>query len=455
MRQKIIFFIIIFFVLFSSIAYFRYFRQAGDKQSVNKPNILLVTVCSLRQDHLGCYGYQRNTSPNIDNLAKTATIFKNSYTHIPWTKPGTIALLTGRYPSPEVKVENNIALPSLLHSKGYFTCGIIGTNIVRDGANADIGFDIFLDHRNLTTSKDYNTVQADTIVDRALEILNNIKPGKQPVFLWLFFKDPHWPYLPPFSYREKFVNDLLYEREHQELNISAVRSNSIGGIGEARLMGKDGAFITDKAYYIAQYDSEILYMDSQFGRVVEYLKQKSNYEDWVVIVSSDHGESMTEDNCFFDHGYKLTEGLVRIPLIVKFPRQSKGDVVKRLGSICDVYSTILSLAGIYKDRQKDKSSAVRWHSDRVIMLENNPGIEIGNTKLFGLVWRSYKLIYDFTTNEKMLYDVSGGEARIKEPERSHKAKIDKMSKLINAFIYQADKEYFPGREELRSLGYLQ
>lgn len=320
MRQKTSFLIIISFALLSTIAYFRYFRQAGDKQPVKKPNILLVTVCSLRQDHLGCYGYQRSTSPNIDNLARTATIFKRSYTHIPWTKPATIALITGKYPSPDVGVDESVALPSLLHSIGYFTCGIIGTNIVRDGANADIGFDIFLDHRNLTTSKDCNTVQADTIVDRALETLGNIEPGKQPVFLWLFFKDPHWPYLPPFNYREKFMNDSLYGRQSQELTINTDRNNSIGGIGKARLSKKNGSFFTDKAYYIAQYDSEILYMDSQFGRVVEYLKQKSNYEDWVVIVLSDHGESITEDNYFFDHGYKLTEGLVRIPLIVKLPR---------------------------------------------------------------------------------------------------------------------------------------
>lgn len=89
------------------------------------------------------------------------------------------------------------------------------------------------------------------------------------------------------------------------------------------------------------------------------------------------------------------------------------------------------------------------------MLENNPGLEIGNTKLFGLLWRYNKLIYDLATNEKMLYDISGEESRIKNPERSHKAVIDRMSKLITAFICRADKRYPPGREELRSLGYLQ
>ncbi|MFH1397174.1 MAG: sulfatase [Candidatus Omnitrophota bacterium] len=464
MRKKTAFFVIIVFLFLGCTVVFLAILFSHSRWSLNRPNILLVTVCSLRQDRLGCYGYSRNTSPNIDNFAKTATIFKNSYTHIPWTKPAIIALMSGKYPASSFEIEEKSALPELLRSAGYLTYGIVGTNVAREFAKADRGFNIYLDNLDLRTSKDYYTVQADTIADQAIRVLSNT-PARQPVFLWLFFKDPHWPYLPPLTYREKFVNDLLYVEQSQKLRINADRNNSIGGIGEARLRDKGGDFITDKAYYIAQYDSEILYMDSQFGRVVEYLKQKSKYEDWVVIFLSDHGENMTEDNYFFDHGYKLTEGLVRIPLIVKFPKQKRVNVVKSLVSICDVYPTILSLAGICKDGQKDKLCAVRlskntmlqrfFNSNRVIMLENNPDHEIENTKLVGLVWRFYKLIYDLTTNEKILYDVSDDEIQIKEPGSGHKVVIDKMSKFIVGFSGKADKEYSSGREELKSLGYLQ
>jgi arylsulfatase len=466
MKEKNNYGIIIFVLLVTCILYFVYAQKIWVPRLAKRPNILLITICSLRQDHLGCYGYSRNTSPNIDILANASIIYKNCHTHIPWTKPSIIALMTGKYPASAVTVEKEIPLAALLHSIGYLTCGVIGTNVARQGAKVDTGFETFLDNRNLKTSKDPHSVQADTIASEAIEFLNKSQTGREPIFLWLLFKDPHWPYMPPLGYKRKFLHDLLYEQHIQKLVINDNYNNSIGGIGEARLTNTNGDFITDKAYYISQYDAEILFTDNQIGRIIEYLKQKGGYDDWVIILLSDHGESLGEDNYFFDHGYKLTEGTTRIPLIIKLPRHKKREVTNIPTSICDVYPTIMKLAGLHEDMSKnniygrnildqDRLGQNRYNSVRTIMLENAPGHEDEHMKLLGCIWKSYKIIHNITINKKTLYNISKEESRLGNYDAMEQKIIVRMSKFIASFFNNFNNVSTVSREELKSLGYLQ
>jgi len=272
--------------------------------------------------------------------------------------------------------------------------------------------------------------------------------------------------MPPQGFREKFLHDLLYEQQIQKLVINDNYNNSIGGIGEARLRNTNGDFITDKAYYIAQYDAEILFMDNQIGRIVEYLKQRGDYDDWVIILLSDHGESLGEDNYFFDHGYKLTEGTTRIPLIIKLPRHKKREVTNAPVSICDLYPTIIKLAGVHENMSKnniyginilnqDRLGQNRYNSARIIMLENDPGHEAEHMNLVGCIWKSYKLIYNITTNEKTLYDISKEESRLGNYEPTEQKIIVRMSKFIASFFNNSNNISTVSRDELKSLGYLQ
>ncbi|MBU0503471.1 MAG: sulfatase [Candidatus Omnitrophota bacterium] len=466
MRKRTTFFIIIIFLLFGSIAVILSILYVRPKQSLVKPNILLVTVCSLRQDHLGCYGYSRDTSPNMDNFSSGSTIFKNCYTNIPWTKPSVIAMMTGEYPYSNVEISEESALAPLLRSSGYLTCGIIGSNVPREGARAHRGFDIYLDNRDLNTSKDSHTVQADTIVDEAIKFLKKPKPQTRPLFLWVFFKDPHWPYLPPPDYRDKFLDDALYNKENRKLSINIDRSNSIGGIGEARLEKENGEFVTDKSYYISQYDAEILFLDSQFGRLIEFLKREGNYQDWVIILVSDHGESLGEENYFFDHGYKLNEGVIKIPLMIKLPRQAKKSVIKDQVSICDIYPTILSLAGPVRNMSKNNSTgnsilakAGLWrrklNPDMALMLENSPEHENEKIKFIGSIWEHYKLIYNLATGEKIFYDILKDEVRLKNYSGRERRVFNKISNFIKIFFNNLNNKNSTSREQLKSLGYLQ
>jgi len=437
--------------------------QAWFKHLANKPNILLITICSLRQDHLGCYGYRRNTSPNIDALANTSNIFKNCHTPIPWTKPSVIALLTGKYPLPGVLVENQPALSKRLHSAGYLNLAIVGTEVVREVAKADVGFDIFLDNSSLKTSKDKHTVQADTIVNEAQALLDKHQNSNQPVFLWLFFKDPHWPYMPPPGYGDKFINDDLYASQRQELFVNEHFHNSIGGIGEARLSKSKARFFTDKAYYISQYDAEIRYLDSEIGRIITYLKENRHYDDWVIVLLSDHGESLGEDNYFFDHGYKLSEATTKIPLIIKLPRQTKKRVVNYSVSICDLYPTLMKLAGLDRNLSKDNPggenilSKNTYRKDRAILLENAPEFEDTKEKLEGCIWKPYKLIHNIATEEKTLYNISKGEERLADKDGLNLRVTETMNGFITSF-FKSNKTHkidsSGNLEALKSLGYL-
>jgi arylsulfatase A-like enzyme len=352
----------------------------------------------------------------------------------------------------------------LLQASGYLTCGIIGTNVVRDAAKADVGFDIFLDNYNLKTSKDFHTVQADTIVNETLGLLSKFQASKKPMFLWLFFKDPHWPYLPPVDFREQFLYDAEYGRHRQELSISVTYHDSLGGVGEARLTDEGDNFVTDKAYYIAQYDSEIFFMDAQIGRIIEYLKQRGDYEEWVIILMADHGESLGEEDYFFDHGYKLMEATTRIPLLIKLPRSTKNEKVDVPVSICDIYPTILRLSDSRVMPKVSQSKGglfflrgnavrrTRLNRDSAIMLENDPGHERENNKFLACIFRQHKLVYNKTANEKILYDISAGEKKLEKFGKKQERAMQKMTALIEDFF---TAWISTDSEKLRSLGYIQ
>jgi len=430
------------------------------ESKTKKPNILLITACSLRQDHLGCYGYPRFTSPNIDKIAQTATIFMNCYTPIPWTLPGIKALMTGDYPFSLSYPNEEIFLTNMLHSKDYLLFGISST-IVEDN-NFNLGFDKFFNPLNLKRNKDKGgVVDSDIIVNKAIELLDSSRAEGSPIFLWLLFKDAHWPYIPPDPYKKLFLDDQLYRKQFCPLMINADYHDSLGGIGEARLKNPAGNFIDNKAYYVAQYDSEIYFLDFNIGKLINYLKGIGHFDDWMIIFMADHGESMGEEGYFFDHGYKLSECLTRVPLIIKFPRQDKMKIRKELVSICDIYHTI---AGLLKVKSKFIKPQA-WgrnlfcnKGNRVIMMNNSPKHERLNEDFLGCILGQYKLIWDRTINKKELYRLDGQETLLTEYSDEQRNLINKLSVLIADFFFEQDKmKYHHDNDavKLKALGYLQ
>src|SRR6266496_879201 len=218
--------------------------QKAPPRPAPRPNLLLVTIDTLRPDHLHCYGYDGIETPAIDSLAADGMRFEQAYTPIPITLPSHAVILTGTYPMMSGMHDfsgNNLnplqpTLATVLHARGYDTGAVIAAAVLDRRFRLNQGFDFYYDHfdfsRLAETNLDLMERSADKVIDQALAWL--AKPRSKPFFLWVHLYDPHHPYKPPPPFSEKYKSNL--------------------------------------------YDGEIAYADSQVGRLFEYLKQHALYD---------------------------------------------------------------------------------------------------------------------------------------------------------------------------------
>lgn len=269
------------------------------------PNVLLVTLDTTRADHLGCYGYGRDTSPELDAFAKGAVVFDLAYSTSSWTLPAHASLFTGRFPTshgarfdadgplllsqaiPDDPVARAVranplaasdpTLAELLRDAGYRTGAVVAGPWMMRVFGLDRGFDHY-DDENIGSRAGRD---GSEVSQRAIEFLDASTDA--PFFLFLNYFDPHMPYTPPDEFRDLFVSE-----------------------GE-------------KADAVALYDAEIRYMDQQLGRVLDHLKATGKADDTLIVVTADHGELLGEHGRY-RHGHTLFEEDIRVPLILKFPR---------------------------------------------------------------------------------------------------------------------------------------
>jgi len=300
-------------------------------------NVLLLTVDTLRADHLGAYGYRRPTSPHIDALASRGTTFDRAYTFWPKTRASFVMMLTGRRPSqngyshrhPQL-LDFNPTLASVLKQAGYVTAAVVDNANVAKGLGYAKGFDSY---REIWEQPELKTEWEGTqaITQGGLEFLRGAK-AERPFFLWLHYVNPHAPYEPPAPYDKQFLDAEAQAGPKQHV-VSGFR----GGIprplyvpGQKRV-----------GYYVAQYDGEIAAVDQQLGLVLDALAASPAGGKTLVVLASDHGESLGEHDYYFDHGEDLFEPCLRIPLIVAAPGGRRGQRSDVWASTLDVVPTVL------------------------------------------------------------------------------------------------------------------
>ncbi|MFZ3169371.1 MAG: sulfatase [Candidatus Methanoperedens sp.] len=311
---------------------------------MEKPKkIILIVVDSLRADHLGCYGYKRNTSPNIDKIAKENILFKWAFSAISYTVPSFTSILTSLYPSshsigyhhkfPKFDKDKDILLPEILKSEGYSTAAFIGSMALRKEIGLDAGFDVYddPDWRNAQDSNEKFFSWLDENHDKNL-------------FAMMHYFDVHIPYKPPSPYNKEFVKDKYYGKaKHLETKLDGWldKEIEIGGIPKSAIISIDGKIETDTRYYISQYDGCIKYVDNAIAEVIKKLKKLNIYDDCLLIITADHGDAMGENDVWFFHGYTVTPDVIHVPLIMKFPEQYKGDINKN--SVVDTHVSHIDL----------------------------------------------------------------------------------------------------------------
>ena len=308
------------------------------------PNILLVGVDSLRADRLGCYGYSRTTSPHIDRLAAQGTLFEQHWSpHIP-TTPGYGSMLTGkdcfgtgivglrqREFAPGVKT-----LAELLGAAGYATA-CVGF----PGNAASRGFQRYFDYKAWGNLAEAPLRKAEALNEVFQPELDRLIDTGEPWFVLLRHMDPHAPYLPPSPFDRLFY--WGNECDPAKNSMAPVMSFAPFRDFFAAWMPPG---ITDAEYVMASYDGAIAYMDACIGRLLEQLEARGVAEETIVVLTADHGETLYDHDCFFDH-HGLYDCTLHVPLIIRFRgRAPAGRRVRGTSRHADLLPTLLELAGM-------------------------------------------------------------------------------------------------------------
>lgn len=296
-------------------------------------SILIVTIDTLRRDHLGCYGYLRDTSPHLDALAERSLVFEACSAPIAQTLPTHTSLFTGLYPL-EHGIEANldqaggIYVPSpairtfaeVVGAAGYRTAAFVSAEPVKREGGLAAGFGTWVEPES-------KSVRGDVTIDKALRWLG--EEATEPFFLWIHLFDPHLPYEPPPPYDTMFEADEGLDRYLAERRIPDEFRRTRGGSGMA-----------DTRTEHDRYDGEIRFTDDQLGRVFGRLDELGLWKRTAVVVTSDHGEGMAQ-HFTMGHGAIWREQL-DVPLIVWVPGQAPRRIAEPLSSH-DVLPTTLAL----------------------------------------------------------------------------------------------------------------
>src|SRR6266446_3983953 len=275
------------------------------------PNVVFITIDTLRPDHLGCYGDKQIGTPNIDTLAADGTRFERAYTAVPVTLPSHTVIFTGTYPTlsgvhdfaANKLSPNQPTLASVLKENGYTTGAIIGSAVLDSRFGLNHGFDFYYDHF------DFNRLQESNLdeMERPGNVVANLtldwlsKNYQKKFFLWMHLYDPHYPYRPPPPYSEQYKDRL--------------------------------------------YDGEIAFADAQVGRLIEFLKNKGLYRNTLIVLGGDHGESLGEhgENT---HGFFIYNATLHVPLIFHLPGGVHTKTVANLVNLADLMPTVLAALNI-------------------------------------------------------------------------------------------------------------
>jgi arylsulfatase A-like enzyme len=280
-------------------------------------NVLLIVVDSLRADHLGCYGYAKNTSPNLDALAREGTLFRQTFAPGIPTTPAFTTLLSGLHPyrhgvlshGGDMLLEPGVLLlPQLAKSAGAITIAV--DNLAVQGNGRGSWFTRGFDYYSAFAYRPFDR-QSEELADRARRFLSEFKSEK--FFLFLHLWDPHTPYAPPtpFDTLHYQPESTPGEKLQQIKNLAPEYYESF--LGDMKFQKPD-----DFAWIMAQYDGEISYADQQIGRIFEHIKTLNLWDETAIIVMSDHGECFGEGDFWFDH-HGLYDANLRVASIWRVP----------------------------------------------------------------------------------------------------------------------------------------
>ncbi|MBZ5722690.1 MAG: sulfatase-like hydrolase/transferase [Acidobacteriia bacterium] len=394
------------------------------------PNVVVITIDTLRADHLGCYGYKQIRTPNIDALAADGARFERAYTSVPVTLPSHSVIFTGTYPmfsgmhdfAANKLSPTQPTLASVLKEQGYTTGAVIASAVLDSRFGLNHGFDFYYDHfdfsRLLETNLEQMERPGNVVADVTLDWL--AQNYQKKFFLWMHLYDPHSPYHPPAPYSEEYKG--------------------------------------------RPYDGEIAFADAQVGRLIQFLKDKGLYKNTLIVLSGDHGESLGEHG-EQTHGFFIYNATLHVPLIFHLPGQPTSHAVSEIVNLADLMPTILQVLKV------DVPSQVQGRSLLPLMMAKPgearglyaetflPRLHFNWSELRGVETENYHFI---DAPKPELYDLTKDPGETQNLFAEKKAVAEEMRAKLTALIrqYSAGQELAQKTgldpalmERLKSLGY--
>ena len=363
------------------------------------PDVYLITIDTLRADHLHCYGYDSIETPTLDSLAKEGVRFSQAFTPSPITNTSHTTILTGLLPSHHGVTDFAVPLADShptwaesLKQKGYHTGAFIGAVILDSKSLApglDRGFDFYDNFPEHSQTK----ARWGRVERRGLDVVQHAQKwltahAAGPRFVWLHLYDPHDPYEPPAPYDQKYKDRL--------------------------------------------YDGEIAYADSALGKLLSFLKLRGWYQNAVIVVVGDHGEGLKEHN-EDTHGIFLYDSTTHVPLILKLPGAQKTKVVDAQVRTTDILPTVLDLLKIPASAQLDGESLKAYidgaeNSDRVALGETDYPLRFGWAPLRSVRADGTKFIQ---APRPELYDLRSDPGELKNKYQSSDPAAQKLQTMLS------------------------
>jgi arylsulfatase A-like enzyme len=303
-------------------------------------HVLLITVDTLRADHLSLYGYPRETSPTLSALAAESVVFERAIAQWPKTGPSFASMFTGQYPQTtglthraDVRVPDAyLTLPELMAEAGFTTVAVVSNGVLAKRLGWHQGFDEYHQTWKLAPEVSEDPAEyrrwlnARRVNELALPMLERHR-GTEKLFAWIHYSDPHAPYLLPADVANPFVDDHHYTGD-ERVELENPRATALGEERELR-------------YYVAQYDANVRFADQHVGELLDRGRALGLLDDALLIVTADHGESLGEHDYYFGHGRKPYNASARVPLLIAAPDVVGGRRVASPVERVDLYPTLL------------------------------------------------------------------------------------------------------------------
>jgi arylsulfatase A-like enzyme len=365
------------------------------------PNLILISLDTLRADHVGCYGYPRPTTPTIDGIAHEGVVFERTIANSPWTLPSHASMLTGLQPRHHGVRTHDSALPesiptlaSELAAHGYLTMAIVNNTYLGPRYGLDRGFERF---KYVPESIGEGRVRSGKQqVDLATEWVN--EASGSPFFLFLHNYDIHSDYAPSPHFEKEFAHPYAGAMTGTTRDLLRVRK------GEIQLSRSDLQHVVDL------YDAGICEIDHELARFIGFLRQTGNLDRTILVITSDHGEEFLEHGGVL-HGRTMHRELLDVPLIIRGPSVPEGQRVLDLVQTSDIFPTVIELLGFDPVPSVDGTSLVDvWAGRRVgtpgrrAYAEADHNRDLGDDTLEMVQTDGFKLVFERPTKNIRLYD---------------------------------------------------